>query len=561
VIDKDQTVTFSLNGNDGLPERLEAFDDFNAAAERPATLSTSLVSLGFIRGSLRRAMRFWCAIAVLGLVIGVGVDVKFPPAYKATTSVLITYAPDENPTEAVQDNQAIVQSRTVADMAMRKLGIHESVASFVAATTVTVVTDRILQITVSAPTSGEAVSRASAVAAAFLQLRASQLEATQKLLLQTLQNQLGHDQKTVAAINSQINQLDPGATSSSLAASSSLPASSPQAKKLKSLQNQLTQAQSAVSVDQQTITETVDDTGTLAAINGSTVLDPALPLAHSKLKNLLIYAITGLLAGLAVGMGVVVVRTITTDRLRRRDDVTHALAAPVKLSVAAVPLSRWRPGRHGLGAIGGAAIQRITSYLRAAEPRTIRGAAALAIIPVDDPDVAALSAVSLAVSRAREGRKVVVADLASGAPVASLMHAKGPGVRSVSVNGVQLALAVPDRDDLAPVGPIGQAPADAAHSEFTAAVRNACASADLLVTVASLDPSVGGEHVATWATSAVAVVTAGRSSWAGIHAAGEMMRLAGLPLASAVLVGADRTDESLGVSERSSAHAARADLS
>ena len=91
-------------------------------------------------------------------------------------------------------------------------------------------------------------------------------------------------------------------------------------------------------------------------------------------------------------------------------------------------------------------------------------------------------------------------------------------------------------------------------------MSSACASADLLVTLVTLDPSVGAEHVATWATSAVAVVTAGRSSWAKIHAAGEMMRLAGLPMTSAVLVGADRTDESLGVTERSSALSGRAGL-
>ncbi len=505
-------------------------------------------------------MRFWCALAVLGLVIGVGVSIKSPPAFKASTSVLITYAPDDNPNTASADLQAIAQSRTVGEMAMRKLGLHGSAYSFAAATTVTVVTTRILQITVSAPTSDEAASRANAVAAAFLQLRTSQLETSQKLLIQTLQTQLSHDQKNVTAINSQINQLDPGATSSALSAASRLPASSPQAKNLKSLENQLTQAQSAVAVDQQTIQQSIDSAGTLAAINGSTVLDPALTIAHSKLKNLLIYAVIGLIAGLAVGIGLVVVRTITTDRLRRRDDVTHALGAPVKFSVGAVRLSRWRPGGHGLAATRGAAVQRITSYLRAAEPRTIRGVAALAVIPVDDPEVAALSVVSLAVSRAREGRKVVVADLASGAPVATLLHAKGPGVRPVSVDDVQLALAVPDRDDLAPAGPVGQAPADAQHSEFTAAVRNACASADLLITLATVDPSVGAEHVATWATSAVAVVTAGRSSWPQIHAAGELMRLAGLPLASAVLVGADRTDESLGVTERSGAFPSPAGL-
>jgi capsular polysaccharide biosynthesis protein len=548
VIDKDQTATFSLNGNDGLPERLEAFDDFNAVGERPASSSSALVSLGFIRGALRRTMGFWCALAVLGLVIGVGVDIKFPPAFKASTSVLITYTPDENPTVAVLDDQAIAASRTVAEMAMGSLGVHESVGSFVAATTVTVVTERVLQITVSAPTSDEAVSRANAVAAAFLQLRASQLEIAQKLLLQSLQNQLGQDQQNVTAINSKISGL-------SAQSASPLPA-----KKLKSLQNQLTQAQNQVAIDQETLAEARDDTGTLSAITGSTVLDPGYAFAQSKLKGKLIYGVIGLIAGLAVGMGLVVVREITSDRLRRRDDVTHALGAPVRLSVDPVRLSRWRPGRRGLAAAGSVAVRRITSYLSAAEPRTARGAAALAVVPVDDPMVAALSVVSLAVSRAREGRKVIVADLASGAPVAALLHAKASGVRSISVRGVQLVLAVPDRDDLAPTGPIGQAPTDAQHSEFTAAVSSACGSAALLLTLVTLDPSVGAEHVATWATSAVAVVSVGRSSWARIRAVGEMMRLAGLPLSSAVLVGADQTDESLGVTERSGVLYGRAEL-
>ena len=77
----------------------------------------------------------------------------------------------------------------------------------------------------------------------------------------------------------------------------------------------------------------------------------------------------------------------------------------------------------------------------------------------------------------------------------------------------------------------------------------ACASANLLLTLATLDPSLGGEHLATWATDAVAVVTAGRSSWTKIHAVGEMIRLSGTRLVSAVLVGADKTDESLGVTQ------------
>ena len=102
--------------------------------------------------------------------------------------------------------------------------------------------------------------------------------------------------------------------------------------------------------------------------------------------------------------------------------------------------------------------------------------------------------------------------------------------------------------------------AGAQRSAFTEAVSNACASADTLVTLVTLDPSLGGEHLATWATSAVVVVTAGRSSWARIHAAGELVRLAGISLSSAVLVGADKTDESLGVTQHPGALAGTGDL-
>jgi len=539
MTDKDQTVIFSLNGNDGLPERLKAFDDFNPTEERPATLANGLVSLAFIRGALRRTVAFWCAMAIVGLVIGVGINLKFPPAYKASTSVLITYAPGENPSGAVLDNQAIAQSRSVAQAAMAKLGIHESVSSFVAATTVTVVTERVLGITVSAPTSDAAVSRASAVANSFLQVRARQIETGQKLLLTTLQNVVNRDEQNVTSISAQISRV------------SAEPATTAQQGKLRALHAQLNQAQTQVGVDQQTLEDTKASTATMSAITGSVVLDPAQPLAHSHLKYLVIYAFTGMVLGLFTGIGLVVVQAILSNRLRRRDDVTSALGAPVRLSVGALGLSRWRPGRHGLGATENAGIRRIAAHLRAAVPHTVRGADGLAVIAVDDPGAAALSVVSLAMSRAREGRTVVVADLASGAPVAALLGSKGPGVRPVSVHDTQLTLAVPDRDDLSPFGPSGPAPADEPRSEFTAAVTEACASADLLLTLVTLDPSIGADHVASWASRAVAVITVGRSSWAKIHGVSEMVRLAGVSLVSAVLVGVDKNDESLGVTEQS----------
>ena len=79
---------------------------------------------------------------------------------------------------------------------------------------------------------------------------------------------------------------------------------------------------------------------TATMIGGSKVLDPASPVPpHSRLKHLLLYAGGGLIIGLILGMGIVVLRALLSDRLRRRDDVAHALGAPVKLSVPAMRLA------------------------------------------------------------------------------------------------------------------------------------------------------------------------------------------------------------------------------
>jgi hypothetical protein len=188
------------------------------------------------------------------------------------------------------------------------------------------------------------------------------------------------------------------------------------------------------------------------------------------------------------------------------------------------------------------------SAVSASSPRL----ATLAVVPVDDPQVAALSLATLALSRAQQGRRVVVADLCGGAPAARWLGITETGIHEVRVADAHLLVAIPDAGNPTPVGPLSramrQAPRAALEeSSFSEDVAAACGKADLLLTLAALDPALGGDHLAGWAHSAVAVVTAGRSSAERIHATGEMIRLAGAELISAVLVGADSTDESLGV--------------
>jgi hypothetical protein len=70
----------------------------------------------------------------------------------------------------------------------------------------------------------------------------------------------------------------------------------------------------------------------------------------------------------------------------------------------------------------------------------------------------------------------------------------------------------------------------------------ACEGIDVLLTLVK---AVGGDHVSGWATRAVPMVTAGGSSAPRIGAVGDMIRLVGVQLVSAVLLVADETDETL----------------
>jgi hypothetical protein len=181
---------------------------------------------------------------------------------------------------------------------------------------------------------------------------------------------------------------------------------------------------------------------------------------------------------LALGVGFVVIRALVSDRLRRRDDVAHALGAPVRLSVGAVRVGGLL-GRRGLAAAESDGIRRIVAHLRGAVRRSSKRPAALAVVAVDWADVAALSLVSLAVSVAAEGKRVVLADLCGSAPAAALVGVKERGVvRGVTVKGAQLVVAVPGRDSVAPVGPFRGSSAVGGQRPSRELVA-ACESADL----------------------------------------------------------------------------------
>ncbi len=539
--DKDRQVLPSLNGDADLPERLWLYDDFAPEEDQPAAdYASGLASVGFIGAAVRRSWALLCAAAVLGLVLGFGFDVMSPPAYQASTTVLLTHGPNDNPVDAMQTDTALAESQSVAQRVVQQLHLSDSVSTFRAAVTVTPITDRVLLMTVSAPSSAQAVARAKALAAQFLQFRAAQLQTQQQLLVAGLQQQISLARQHIASLTTQIGALSAQPVSAARQAESS------------KLTTQRTDAITALSILQQTTAgqQASGLTTMMTEVKGSQVLDAAAPIHRSALKYAVIYTAMGLFAGLVLGLAFVVIRALVSDRLRRRDDVADALGAPVSLSTGSLDAPRWLPDRPRTKAVRSHDMQRIITNLHdVARKNSPGGITALAVVPVDSEKIAARSLVALAISCAQEGQQVVVADLCPGAPAARLLGVKKPGVHTIRVDGGELAVSVPRRDDIIPVGPFRHARPRSADGQADAPPDAAFKSADVLLTLASVDPSLGAEHLRTWATSAAVLLTAGRSSWMRIHSVGELIRLARIPLVSAILVGTDKTDESLGVAQ------------
>ena len=513
--------------------RVWADDDPTTVEDQLSDPSAGLTSAGFLRGAIRRGVRVWGSLALAGLLLGAGLTLASPSLSQAETTLLLTVGPEAAPGTAIQNEQVVAESRPVAALTLKKLRLTEDPGSFQQSYTVAVLTDQALLVTVSAPSSSEAVTRAKALATAFLQFRTGVLEAQQRGYFKALDQNVSQQRQLVSTLSGQIRQV------------SAQPPSTSQRARIGALQSDRRDANNTLqTIVQNVATEkAAAENVTNQQVSQSKVVNPAAPILqsrHARLKHVILYSVMGLIVGLALGLAIVIIRALVSDRLRKRDDVAYALGAPVRLSVGKVERRRLLGGRPQLTAVQGADVQRIAAYLRRTAARTSRGAASLAVVPVDSTQPAALSVVALALSCAERGRRVVVADLAPGRPAASLVDSAEPGVRKVSAEGRELVLVVPEAGDDMPSGPLGA-------SRVHPALASAAKSADLLVTLAVLDPALGGEHLATWATDAVVMVTAGRSSWTKIHAAGEMIRLAGTRLVSAVLVGADKTDESLGV--------------
>jgi capsular polysaccharide biosynthesis protein len=480
-----------------------------------------MTSLRFVGSSLRRRWRLACAVVLAGLAITATVFVLAPPPHQASTSILIANDPNADPIVQMEGNVTLAETPKVASDAVKLLGLHERSSVFMHTYTVASATDRLLIFTTNASSDTEAVREARALAIVFLEFRAQELRIHQRIDIHALTNEIADQKEKLTFLNNLYNSV-----------------SSRDKNDLRKALSKQSVAVGALVFKRNNYPVT-----TASMIKGTTVLDPAAPIPPSRKHLAAIYGAAGFFASLALGLSVVIVGAVTSNRLRRRDDVARTLGVPVRLSVGKVR-TPWLPARSPRLTGGNTDQRRVVAHLRDA---VTDAGTALAVVAVDNAAAVAPSIAALAVSCAHEGRRVVLADLSAGAPAARLLGATEPGIHEVSAEGTSLMVAVPEHHDVIPIGPIRSPLSARQHRQGSKELAAACASADLLLSTVTLDATLGGDHLATWSTDVAVIVTAGRSVAATLHATGEMIKVSGTRLTSAILIGADSSDESLGV--------------
>lgn len=492
------------------------------------------VSLHFVLKAVARRKRVWITMALVGLLVGMSLHVVIPRKFAAQTELQLFHSPNDDPTRDMATDVALLQSEAVAQKVITQLGLQTTAQKLTGSYSGVATTDEILDITFNASTSSEAVTRANALANDFLAFRTTLFNDQNAAVVDALQTQIKGLQTQVSSINTQISNLGIVATGS------------PNAPLLQTLNSQ-----KIGDLNQEgTLSQTVqsDDLITTTINAQSKVISSASAIVHSALKVLLVDSASGLVAGLALGLGILALLAIASDKIRRRDEVAEALGAPVELSVSrfgrfrVMRTTRLRrrlskPGRP---------VELMTRHLRAAV-HSGSSPKRLAVISVDSLEPAALSVAILAGRLAVfEGKRVMVVDLSPGRVLGELLGVSKPETRIMFVKGawVPMLVAVPKDDDPMEMTTI-ELPKAENDSDDTPG--HTWTSPEVVLVFSSLDLGIGASHLATIADEATVVITAGRSSAAEIRSTAELINAAGLDLRGAILVGADKNDESVGL--------------
>ena len=279
-----------------------------APAEAVAVTATEyfgpMVDLSVLKEAVRRRRRLWLGAALAGLVIGAAFHLVVPAKYSAVANLYMVEPASAQPASAMADDVSLLETRSVAQGALHALHLGTNPQAFVSTYMGTAVSNVILSVKLSAPTAADAVAYDNAVVRSFLAVRAQELDLQTKLVVAGLQNQEDALNTDMKALTDQIDSLLVAGTGTQSAS------------QVTSLVNQRTTDSS--QVDQLQSQEQQDLLAEQSVVQGTQVLDAAVAVKVSPAKVAVTDALTGLVGGLFLGLAIVVVGAVITDRPRRR---------------------------------------------------------------------------------------------------------------------------------------------------------------------------------------------------------------------------------------------------
>jgi len=490
---------------------------------RAYVLSGKLVSFRYLLSWLRRRRRVWIAAAIGGLIIGSAFHLVVPRQYDATATIYLAHAPGTNDLVEIGNDLALLNNTAVARKAIAILNEPSlDPLKFLGKSPGKALSDNVVSVSLSGPSYQEAVRRVNAVTTGYLAFRARQFNAQDEAILHGLDQQIGTLQSQVSALTTSINAASTGSD------------------ELTQLVTQRLQDGTEIENLQQTAE--VDRLNTLSIVQASRVLTSGTPVSKSWFKVAAVDGLTGLGVGLALGLGIVLIQALVSDRVRRREDVSVLTGAPVDVSASPVR-QRERRSLSKKRTLASSVMfaQRpnpellpVVRYLMSQVRKRMREG--LLVVAMDRVDLIALALNEVAASLAREHKRVVLIDLTDNRIFESFYQCAGAAVQRVKIRpDVSITLFSPQRD----LGPED----DRAAWELSA---NRWRKSDVVLALATIDIGRGASHLRQW-NEAVLSVTAGCSTPQRISTIAELLRASGVLPISSILFEADSEDESLGL--------------
>ena len=500
----------------------------NETADRadanPGSLG-ALVTFHYLRAAVRRRLLRCLLAGIIGLLLA-GIWLwAVPTSPTASVTIMLAHDVRADPVSAMTTDVGLLTTRTVADRTVQRLGLSMSPEALLASVTVVPPnSNQLLEITMTAPNEGETLRRLDRFTSEYLAFRAQQVSAQSNEIIKGYQDRVDDLQKALDAVETRID---------------SVHSSGDTGQRLTDAVTQRSQLTDAIGVLQDKIQQT--ELQRDSVVRASMVIDPPALLKQAGLRHTLLVLVSGLLLGLAAGVGLAVVQGIVSDRLWLRVEVASALEAPVPLGVRRLaPLARVTRPLRALPPVRAADGRRRIERQRFAEVigRAVldpRRRTSLIVLCIRNSDEVSLGVVEAAVLVRRQGVVSTIVDLTEES---SATRALGR-LRDIGLEDRPHVF----RPAVVPSLMAGPAGLDVLADDLGSAPGSGAAT----IVLADVNPAVGVDHLAAWAGTALVAVSAGRSSAELVRTTGQMVRSAGLDLVGGVVLRSPRDDVSMGL--------------